>query len=90
LEVHYRYHPYFGEKVLVRRVEQRATGQFLKVQGPGGIVVSIAGWMLDPVICAAMTGGPPRVDLAALIELRLLLMGVSNRRRSGRPIWRRS
>ena len=28
LEVHYRYHPYFGCKVLVRRVEQRATGQF--------------------------------------------------------------
>jgi hypothetical protein len=76
LEVHYRYHPYFGRKVLVRRVEQRATGQFLKVQGPAGIVVSIGGWMLDPVICAAMTLGPPRVDLAALIELRHVLMGV--------------
>ena len=70
LEVHYRYHPYFGRKVLVRRVEQRATGQFLKVQGPAGIVVSIAGWMLDPVICAGMTMGAPRVDLAALIELK--------------------
>ena len=34
----------------MRRVEQRATGQFLKVQGPAGIVISIAGWMLDPVI----------------------------------------
>jgi len=40
------------------------------VQEPAGIVVSIAGWMLDPVICAAMTIGPPRVDLAALSELR--------------------
>jgi hypothetical protein len=77
LEVHYRYHPYFGEKVLVRRVEERATGRFLKAQGPAGIVVSIAGWMLDPVICGAMTVGPPRVDLAALVELRRLLMGVS-------------
>ena len=55
LEVHYRWHPYFGRKVAVRRVEQRATGQFLKVLGPAGIVVSIAGWMLDPVICAGMT-----------------------------------
>ena len=62
----------------MRRVEQRATGQFLKVQGPAGIVVSIAGWMLDPVICAGMTIGAPRVDLAALIELGRLLMGVSN------------
>jgi hypothetical protein len=78
LEVHYRCHPHYGRKVLVRRVEQRATGQFLKVQGPTGIVISIAGWMLDPVICAEMTVGAPRVDLAALIELRRLLMGVSN------------
>jgi len=39
-----RYHPYFGRKVLVRRMEQRSTGQFLSVQGPAGIVVSIAGW----------------------------------------------
>jgi hypothetical protein len=56
----------------VRGVEQRATGQFLKVQGPAGIVISIAGWMLDPVICAAMTVGEPRVDLVALIELSRL------------------
>ena len=75
LEVHYRYHPYFGRKVLVRRMEQRATGQFLSVQGPAGIVVSIAGWMLDPVICAGMTVGAPRVDLAALVELERLLIG---------------
>jgi len=75
LEVHYRCHPYCGRKVLVRRVEQRATGQFFKVQGPTGIVISIAGWMLDPAICAEMTVGAPWVDLAALIELRHLLIG---------------
>ncbi|WP_197427281.1 hypothetical protein [Bradyrhizobium retamae] len=78
LEVHYRYHPYFGRKVFVRRIEQRATGQFLSVQGPAGIVVSIAGWMLDPVICAGMTIGAPRVDLAALVELERLLIGTAN------------
>ena len=78
LEVHYRYHPYFGRKVLVRRMEQRATGQFLSVQGPAGIVVSIAGWMLDPVICAGMTIGAPRVDLASLVELERLLIGTAN------------
>ena len=33
--------------------------------------------MLDPVICAVMTIGPPRVDLAALVELKRLLMDVS-------------
>src|SRR5258705_3444396 len=78
LEVHYRYHPYFGRKVLVRRIEQRATGQFLSVQGPAGIVVSIAGWMLDPVICAGITIGAPRVDLAALVELEWLLTVTAN------------
>ena len=62
----------------MRRVEQRATGQFLKVEGPAGIVISIPGWMLDPVICAEMTVGAPRVDLAALSELRHLLAGVCN------------
>ena len=59
-------------------MEQRATGQFLSVQGPAGIVVSIAGWMLDPVICAGMTIGAPRVDLAALVELERLLIGTAN------------
>lgn len=62
----------------MRRVEQRATGQFLKVQGPVGVVVSIAGWMLDPATCAGMTLGSPRVDVAALIELKRLLKGLSN------------
>jgi hypothetical protein len=61
LEVHYRWHPYFGSKVSIRRVEQRATGRFLKVLGPAGVVVSIADWMLDPVACAGMAMGAPRV-----------------------------
>jgi hypothetical protein len=77
LEVHYRWHPYFGRKVDVRRVEQRATGQFLKVQGAAGAVVSIAAWMLDPVVCAGMTMGALRVDLAALVELKRLLIGTA-------------
>ena len=78
LEVHYRWHPYFGSKVGIRRVEQRATGRFLKVLGPAGVVVSIAEWMLDPIVCAGMTIGAPRVDLAALIELERLLIARAN------------
>jgi hypothetical protein len=75
LEARYRWHPYFGSKVTVRRVEQRATGQFLKVLGRAGVVVSMAGWMLDRVTCAGMTLGGPRVDLAALCDLKRLLIG---------------
>ena len=69
--------------MLVRRVEQRATGQFLLVQGPAGIVISMAGWMFDPVHCAGMTIGPPRVDVAALIELERLLSGAATPHTSG-------
>ena len=58
-------------------MEQRATGQFLKVLGPTGVVVSIAGWMLDPTVCGGMTMGAPRLELAALIDLNRLLMGTA-------------
>jgi len=78
LEVHYRYHPYFGRMVLVRRVELRAAGQFLKVQGPAGIVVSMAGWMLDREVCAGLSIGAPRVNAAALVELERLLKGAAH------------
>lgn len=73
LEVQYRWRPYFGYKVRVRRVEQRATGQFLQASGPADVVVTIAGWMGDPVFCAAMTLGSPQVDLAALVDLSELV-----------------
>jgi hypothetical protein len=82
MEVHYRWHPYFGCTVRVRRVEQRATGLFLKVQGPAGVVVSMAAWMLDPVTCAGMTMGAPQVDRAALMELDQLLIDKGRNRRS--------
>jgi hypothetical protein len=72
-EVHYRWHPYFGRKVSIRRVEERATGQFLKVEGLPGIVVSIPGWMVDPLVCAEMSIGQPQVDVAALSELKRLV-----------------
>jgi hypothetical protein len=74
LEVQYRWHPYFGCKVVIRRIAQRATSRFLSIMGPAGVVVTIADWMLDPVVCAALSEGTPRVDLAALVELKRLLM----------------
>ena len=82
MEVHYRWHPYFGCTVRVRRVEQRATGRFLKVQGPTGVVVSVAAWMLDAVTCAGMTIGAPLVDRGALMELHQLLIDKGRSRRS--------
>jgi hypothetical protein len=46
-------------------------------------VVAIAGWMLNPVVCAGMTIGAPRVDLAALVELERLLIGCPCRKPNG-------
>lgn len=63
-------------------MEQRAIGLFLKVQGPAGVVVSMAAWMLDPVACAGMTIGAPQVDRAALVELDQLLIDKGRNRRS--------
>ena len=79
LEVQYRWHAYFGCKVGIRRIAQRATGRFLSIMSPAGVVVTIADWMLDPVICAGMPMGTPRVDLAVLVELRRLLMGARHK-----------
>ncbi|MER8766956.1 hypothetical protein [Mesorhizobium sp. M0968] len=61
----------------MRRAEQRVTGQFLRVQYPSGIVVSIPGWMVDSAACAGMTFGPPQVDLTALSDLKRLVMPVA-------------
>jgi len=70
LEVHYRWRPYFRYKVIVRRVERRADGLFYLVKGPFGSMISIAGWTLDPAICAGMNFGSPQADLAALVEFK--------------------
>jgi hypothetical protein len=48
----------------------------VRVEGADGIVVLMATWMLDPVACAMMTVGPPRVDWTALVELRQRLLDV--------------
>jgi hypothetical protein len=76
MEVQYRWHPYFGRKVRIRQVEERADGQYVRVQNPAGMVVLMPSWMLDPVTCAAMTVGSPRVAWAALIELEKVLTDV--------------
>ena len=57
----------------MRQVEQRVTGQFLKIEGPSGIVVSVAGWMVDALVCADMSIGPPQVNLAALSDINRLV-----------------
>jgi hypothetical protein len=47
-----------------------------------GVVIVVAAWMLDPVACAGMVFGAPRVILSALIELHQLLIEHGFRRSS--------
>ena len=46
------------------------------------MVTVVAAWMLDPVACAGMAMGAPRVSLAALIDLHRLLVAARFRRSS--------
>ena len=52
LEVHYRWHPYFGCKVVIRRVAQRATGRFLE-----------ASWVRRAWLLPLLTGCLIPIDL---------------------------
>jgi hypothetical protein len=47
-----------------------------------GVVIVVSAWMLDPVACAGMAVGAPRVTLAALAELHQLLTERGFRRSS--------
>ena len=47
-----------------------------------GVVIVVAAWMLDPVACAGMALGAPRVAVSALDELHQLLIERGFRRSS--------
>ena len=47
-----------------------------------GVVIVVAGWMLDPAACAGMSLGAPCATLAALAELHQLLTEFGFRRSS--------
>jgi len=80
--VHYRWHPLYGQHVRRHYSEQRATGEFVYVEAASGVVVVVAAWMLDPVACAGMAMGVPRVSLAALNDLHRLLVTYGSERSS--------
>src|SRR5215831_16815934 len=82
VEVHYRWHALYGRRLRRQYVERRAGGDVVHVEVAPGVVIVVAGWMLDPAACAGMSLGAPRVTLAALAEVHELLTERGFRRSS--------
>ena len=82
VEIHYPWHALYGRRVRRQYVERRAGGEVVHVEVAPGVVIVVAAWMLDPVACAGMAFGAPRVVLPALIELHQLLIEHGFRRSS--------
>src|SRR4051794_21624877 len=78
--VHYRWHPLHGRRVRRQCSEDRLAGRFVHVEVAPGVVTVMAAWMLDPVACAGMELGPPRVSVSALADLHQLLIERGSRR----------
>ena len=82
VEVHYRWHPLYGRPVRRGHSEQRVAGRFVYVEAAPGVVTVVAAWILDPVACAGMEVGAPRVAVSGLVELHRLLIEGGFRRSS--------
>ena len=46
------------------------------MEAGAGVAVVVPSWMLDAAVCAGITLGEPRASLAALMELRRLLVAM--------------
>src|SRR5579862_3278435 len=69
-----------GRKVRQLYAERRSGREVAIVEAEPGVAIVLAAWMLDPAICATMSLGPPRVDIAALADLDRLLRALGLRR----------
>ena len=78
----YRWHALHGRRVRRQHAERRAGGVVVHVEVAPGVVIVVAAWMLDPVACAGMALGAPRVAVSALVDLHHLLIERGFRRSS--------
>jgi CheY-like chemotaxis protein len=86
VEIHYRWHAFYGRKVRRLYAERRSEREIVVVETEPGTAIVLAAWMLDAVVCAAMRFGHPAADIAALADLHRLLRALRLRRTcSGEP-----
>jgi hypothetical protein len=77
--VQYRWHPLYGRSARLIQSERRASGEFVHVELTAGIVTILPAWKFDPIYCATLKIGVPRVSLAALDDLHRLLIAFESR-----------
>ena len=70
------------KRVRCQRIQHRDAGRVVHLETAPGVVIVAAAWILDPVACAAMGFGAPRVAVSALAELHHLLSEHGFRRSS--------
>ncbi|WP_234839633.1 Sip1-related alpha-galactosidase [Sinorhizobium meliloti] len=73
VEIHYRWHAFYGWHVRRYYGEQRRGSEVVVVEHEPGVTTAVERWMLDRATCAAMTLGEPQVSLQALMDLDRVL-----------------
>jgi hypothetical protein len=77
--IYYRWHPLYGRHARCSWIERRASGEIAHIELAPGVVTRVAAWKLDPVFCAAIKVGTPRVSIAALGTIHELLVSCESR-----------
>ncbi|WP_331382638.1 hypothetical protein [Rhizobium sp. BR 362] len=73
VEIHYRWHAFYGRHVRRYYGEQRSGSEVVVVEHEPGVTTAVDRWMLDRATCASMTLGEPQVSLQALTDLDRVL-----------------
>src|SRR5207237_6620964 len=72
--VTYPWHPLHGQRVRVYGRQRRAGRQILYIEVQPGLSREIPAWMCDAAVCVTISSGPPRIAVAALTEMRAVLV----------------
>jgi len=73
INIHYRFHPLFGQRLRVERRAKLASGEYIFCELPDGTIGGFPSWITDPATNANVSVGAPLTSAAALAELRTLL-----------------
>jgi hypothetical protein len=73
--VYYRWHPFFGLSLPVRKRKKDFSGEQIFCQLPDDVICSFPAWMFSPE-CTQHSLGSPLIAVEALVELHELLAAV--------------